>query len=252
MATVAGRWEPGIGDPTIGGWITVAAYVLAAWASWQAGGTQRGRAATALARFWLILAVAMAVLGLNKQLDLQSALTQIGRDLARADGWYEHRHAVQIAFIALVAVAGAAAAAWLGRLSWPLSRGRALALGGIGFLLVFVVMRASSFHHVDLWLKDSVFGLRWNWILELSGIALVAAGARRERRVFEPIRARPYRPTPRPPPARAARPRPTPEPAPDPAPPPAAAAPATARRRPWRGDDRQVVSPGDPRTDRGS
>lgn len=248
MATVAGRWEPGIGDPTIGGWLTVAAYAVAAWTCWRAGQTQRGRAAPAPARYWLLLAVAMAVLGLNKQLDLQSALTQIGRDMARADGWYEHRHEVQVAFIAVVAVAGIAGAAWLGRLSWPLSRGRALALGGIGFLLVFVVARASSFHHVDIWLRDTAFGLRWNWILELSGIALVAFGALRERRIFGPVRARPYRPTPRPPPPRAAR----PAPAPDPAPPPAAAAPAPARRRPWRGDDRQVVSPGDPRTDRGA
>lgn len=263
MATVEGHWEPGIGDPTVGGWITVVAYGVAAWCCWQARKAQGIRHATAPARFWLLVCAAMALLGVNKQLDLQTAFTELGREIARSEGWYGQRHEVQIGFIAWISLAGAVAAGWLGRLSWPLSRGRGLALGGLAFLLVFVLVRASSFHHVDLWLTDTALGLRWNWILELSGIALVAHGAHRERRVFS--RAATRRPTAAPPPrprparhaaapaasstaapapaAHAARP-PAAAPAPAAAPPP----PAAPRRRAVRTDDHQVRSPGDPRT----
>ena len=50
------------------------------------------------------------------------------------------------------------------------------------FLLTFIVVRAISFHHFDLFLKARVGGLKMNWVLELGGIALVALAALRERR----------------------------------------------------------------------
>ena len=45
------------------------------------------------------------------------------------------------------------------------------------FLYVFVLVRASSIHHVDIALRWEFLGLRWNWILELGGIAVVLVGA---------------------------------------------------------------------------
>ena len=41
----------------------------------------------------------------------------------------------------------------------------------------FVVIRAASFHHVDALLASRLGGLKWNWILELGGILIVAVGA---------------------------------------------------------------------------
>lgn len=134
------------------------------------------------ARFWLLLALALGALGINKQLDLQTALTEIGRLLARTGGWYEQRHEVQIYFIVAVGVSGALALAALTWLAWPLSASRALALGGVTFLACVLLIRASSFHHVDVFPSQAALGLRWNWILELSGIGLVGAGATIERR----------------------------------------------------------------------
>ena len=231
MATIDGRWEPGIGDPTVVGWLTVVAYGFAAWACWRAsagrGARTRLRTTAGGARFWLLLAISMALLSINKQLDLQSLLTQVGRDIAVHEGWWDRRRAVQATFIAGVAIAGVLAVCLMGWLSWPLTRGRALALAGIGFLLVFIVTRASSFHHVDIVLKETAFGLRWNWILELSGIGLVAAGAIQELRAVGASLIRPREP---PGPASAAVPR-----------------PAVAPRRRHPGDEQPVVSPGDPR-----
>ena len=106
MATIGGRWEPGIGDPTVAGWLTVVGYGFAAWACWRVytgrAGAPRARppAADSPTRFWLLLTIAMALLGINKQLDLQSALSQWARDIAIYDGWWDQRRAVQAAFIA--------------------------------------------------------------------------------------------------------------------------------------------------------
>ena len=84
---------------------------------------------------------------------------------------------MQIGFIFAVAAAGVAVALAMLRLAWPMSQGRVCAGVGLAFLLAFVLMRASSFHHVDALLASTALGLRWNWILELSGIGAVATGA---------------------------------------------------------------------------
>jgi hypothetical protein len=54
------------------------------------------------------------------------------------------------------------------------------------FVLGFVIIRAASFHHVDALLAARLGGMKWNWILELGGIAAVAAGAYRVPRGGNP------------------------------------------------------------------
>lgn len=165
------RWRPGIGDPTFIGWLTVVAYFATTWLCWRAA---RATASLRLRRFWFALAAILLFLGFNKQLDLQTALTFMGKDFAKATGWYENRRIFQFLFIIAIALAGAAGTAglfWfykrdLPRL-WP-------ALAGIGFLCVFIVARAASFHHVDQFLNFSPGGVKMNWVLELGGIAWIA------------------------------------------------------------------------------
>ncbi|HVZ33497.1 MAG TPA: hypothetical protein VG963_13790, partial [Polyangiaceae bacterium] len=105
-----GRWHPGIGDPSVLGWLTVVAYFVAAVLAFRAlrvhlGRARRGGASAQagdellLARFWGLVLAAMILLGINKQLDLQTLFTEIGRDLAHAQGWYETRRRYQVAFI---------------------------------------------------------------------------------------------------------------------------------------------------------
>jgi hypothetical protein len=207
-----GAWSPGIGDPNVMGWITVVGYLLAAYLcfavhrSWltSAGPTTKGRTpipialallgqrrrlaalpeAVRMSALWKGLAVGLLLLGINKQLDLQTALTEFGRIVAHQQGWYERRQRVQIDFIIGVVLVGI----WL-VCSVLLLAGRnlprlGLALAGIVFLCCFVAIRASSFHHVDLLLGFRFAGLKMNWIMELGGIALVGLGAYGERRSF--------------------------------------------------------------------
>jgi hypothetical protein len=181
-ATVNGRWHAGIGDPTIYGWITVGLYALGAAVAIVAAKrcTPRRNLLRHPSReraFWIATAIAMAVLAVNKQLDLQSWFTHTARDLSKEQGWYERRRDFQTLFIAGLAgvtlVLGVAAV-WFLR---GTSRSAKFALGGLAFLGVFIVLRASSFHHVHEVMFRSVPSVNTNVALEWTGIALVTIGA---------------------------------------------------------------------------
>lgn len=172
-------WRPGIGDPTAMGWATVLAYLAAAGAAAAvAGRLPAGLPARRTERgFWRGSAVFLAALAVNKQLDLQSALTAWGRCLARAQGWYDDRQTVQVAFIlGLIAVTllGGAVLAW--RIG-PTLRRTGLAALGLVLITGFVLVRAVGFHHVDALIGLRIGAARMNWILELGGIAVFGLGA---------------------------------------------------------------------------
>jgi hypothetical protein len=173
---VRGSWRPGIGDPTPAGWATVAAYLLAALCCVRAARAGRpGRV------FWSVLGVLLLALGINKQLDLQSLVTVVGRRLARAQGWYARRRPVQLGFVALAGAAALAGLILLGQRArrWPAAR--RLAVVGLVYLAGFVVIRAASFHHVDRVLKVPVAGTTTNAFLELGGILCIGVAALLER-----------------------------------------------------------------------
>lgn len=174
------QWRAGIGDPSLMGWVTVAAYFIAgalclrlALQAGRGDGNWRSREGV----FWLVLCLAMFFLGINKQLDLQTWFTLTLRKLSRSQGWYEYRRPLQVVFILLLATGGVVGC----RLLYLLTRGRmrenSVALAGIVFVTCFVMIRAASFHHVDLFLKRDVAGVRMNWVLELTGIGLIIANA---------------------------------------------------------------------------
>lgn len=185
-----GEWSLGIGDPTFIGWFTVFVYLAAMLYCVRAMRRARaeGPRARVLQLAWFVLAGLMLALGINKQLDLQSWLTMVAREFAHRDGWYRERHEVQKVFIRAIVLSGAAAIL-LG--AWLLRRHlRDMWLAGLGavFIVLFVIVRASSFHHVDFFLSHGPGGVRMNWILELGGIACVLWGARRYWR--KPMRSR--------------------------------------------------------------
>lgn len=213
-----GTWSPGIGDPNVVGWLTVVAYLLAAFlcrrvyqrlpapgdgrVAGRAGGIALVFAALVSSRrqilrlpdhrrlraLWAGLAFVLLFLGINKQLDLQTALTECGRIMARSEGWYAVRAKVQAMFILGVALAGV----WLFRTVLLLASGHlhqmiSVVVGSV-FLVCFVAIRASSFHHVDHLLGLNFGGFKLNWIFELGGIAFVIHGASRTLRAIRPRR----------------------------------------------------------------
>jgi hypothetical protein len=169
-------WRPEIGDPSIMGWITVAAYFVT---SIVAVTVAFGKKAVSNFRFWIFLAVLLALLGINKQLDLQSLFTDIGRVFAKNNGWYDNRREVQAVFVTMVftvTLIGTLLAVWIVRKNF-----KHILLPLTGFLLLvgFIGIRAISFHHVDALLKTTIENIRMNWIFELGGIGIILASGLR-------------------------------------------------------------------------
>jgi hypothetical protein len=172
-------WQPGIGDPSLGGWLTVLLYFAATGMAFRVTRCLGGgcRVAASEGRVWFLLAAGFLLLGINKQLDLQSVVTDIGRVAAAWGGWYEQRRVVQLIFVGFVLAVAAGALVLLANAARSSPVSTWIALAGSVFVAAYVIMRAASFHHVDAWIGSTFLGLRWNWILEMGGIAIVLLGA---------------------------------------------------------------------------
>ena len=144
-----------------------------------------------LPTFWFALCGVLVFLGINKQLDLQSCFTQVGRDMAKSEGWYENRRVVQVIFVlgmALLGVITIAAAYWYIHSAWRRYR---FAFFGIVFLVTFVIIRAASCHHIDIFLRSGLGSFQFNHILELGGIIFIGYAAWSATRQLprEPLKA---------------------------------------------------------------
>lgn len=175
--TVDGQWHAGIGDPTLFGWITVVLYITAAFLSFKQ--YQQLKQTEAASLFWLYLAITLLLLSINKQLDLQTLLTQVLREHAFANGWYEQRRLLQSVFIVFLSLGMLMVLITLRvflATSW-----RQFKHAWIGALLLcaFVLIRAASFHHFDLLIGEHFLGLRVNVVLEVSALMVIIIAALR-------------------------------------------------------------------------
>lgn len=175
LACMARDWRPEIGDPEITGWLTVLVYLLAFALSLRVALQGRGQPGNA---FWVGLAGLLLFLTLNKQLDLQTALTAFGRCISHAQGWWEYRRPVQLVFIlALLAAMVWAMRRVRGQMTRRMLRRNRLALAGLGVLCAFVLMRAVGFHLVDSLIGLRIVGIPLNFVLENIGLILIAINA---------------------------------------------------------------------------
>ncbi|SMO75900.1 hypothetical protein [Paracoccus laeviglucosivorans] len=171
---VAHDWTPTIGDPEITGWLTVIIYLVCMWLAIRVLRRDPPGAALGL---WATIAALMGFLALNKQLDLQTAFTATGRCMARVQGWYDERWLVQLGFIAaltLLVLIGLMAAlrSLRGQLRW-----NGIALLGVTVLCGFVLVRAVGFHHVDRLISMDFANIKFNFLFENAGLALIALNA---------------------------------------------------------------------------
>ena len=185
-----------VGDPTLGGWLVTLGYLVAAAFGWQArrAAVVGARAAQAPRRverrarsrdgaykaaklFWTVLFLALVGLGLNKQLDLHTRLTDLGRELARWQGWYQDRRVVQAVIVGsfgLGCVVGLSILLWKTRC---ILRREAVAVVGLVLLLAYLLSRAASFHHLDGVFGIRLLGIKSKFFIEFGGILLVTGCA---------------------------------------------------------------------------
>ncbi len=176
-----GEWRPTVGDPTFLGWFTTFSYFVctalcAALARHNWPGDRKSFF------FWGATALLTLLLGINKQLDLQGLLRELGRQAATAGGWMESRRTVQFWFAVCFGTAVAAGFIGFAFIMGDLFRQFKLTFLGLILLLAFVVIRSAAFHHVDGRIGFGSSGPEISWLLELGGIYLIAIGAFREVR----------------------------------------------------------------------
>jgi len=184
MSIENGRWAPGIGDPTIIGWVTVAAYFIVAIICFRAflrhqNDIEKNK------MFWLFLAIALFFLGVNKQLDIQSLFTQIGKDLAVSQGWYAYRRFVQASFIIAITILGIISLIIMINKFYDSSASIKIAILGCVILISFVLIRASSFHNMDIFINTRIIGIRMNSFIELGGLVTIAIGGTKLTKYIE-------------------------------------------------------------------
>ncbi|WP_228242925.1 hypothetical protein [Porphyrobacter sp. GA68] len=177
-------WRQNLAGADFADWFTVAAYGLAIAAAMVAARGARAHERTQDGLFWHFVALALGFLAANELLDLQTLLTALGKQAALNEGWYDQRRVVQMWFILALligALLGGAAIVWLTRRSQAAIR---LAIGGLAFIAVFVLVRAASFHHTDEWLGRDLSLIDYGTAQEVTGIALVAFAAVLYRRAL--------------------------------------------------------------------
>lgn len=152
---------------------------ITAWLAARRTGDAPGTAGESRAT-WILVTLLMGFLCINKQLDLQSLFTDIGRVISWKQGWYEQRREFQKWFVLGVLAASVLTTMVLVLRFRGFWQRHFLLSAGLVFLLTFIAVRAISFHHVDVLLKSRVVGVKMNWFLELTGIALVWLAALRD------------------------------------------------------------------------
>lgn len=172
---IVNTWSPKIGDPFLLAWIITAGYFLAAILSFSVSQriTKYYSAPGKAWAFWLGLTVMMVFLGLNKQLDLQTFLHSSLKCLSIVEGWYNQRRIFQLDFVIAIAAVFAVLVVFIISFFREILRKDTLAVTGIIFLLVFILIHASYFNYFEMPAITEFYEAGLNWLLEITGIALI-------------------------------------------------------------------------------
>ena len=181
-------WRPGISDPGALAWAITSVY-LAAGVVCLLRTRDRGLARRLLV-FWAVAGSLFIFLAINKQMDFQVLLIQLGRTWATSHHWLERRRGVQAVFAALLSggtVIAALASVRLLRSSWSTVR---MPLLGLACTLSVVLLGAAMICHVFDWLYP-MLGTTASTVhhgmepLELIGPSCVIGWAWRSRRTAQ-------------------------------------------------------------------
>jgi hypothetical protein len=170
------------GHLTVLGWTNFALYLVAALLAFRAAFvSSRLPWSSETGRIWIWLGIILAVLGLNKQLDLQTLLIELGRQGARREHLLEYRPELHVLFF-LGFILGIIAlfVAVRFRLPGHIGRfGRQLpwAAGGCAMVCAYIVIRATSIEHIDQMLGFDLEQIPFLWLLEAGGLLLIIVQA---------------------------------------------------------------------------
>jgi hypothetical protein len=178
LSLAAITWRPGFHDNDLPGWLLTAGYLIAIALCFQAAkrATQSQIAPESLLKSWHWVGVLLLLLGLNQQLDLQTLLVQVGRELAASEGWYGHRRLAQKLFFFGFAIILFVLSAYLAS-RWRLFfRRLPLVALGLAILLGWLILSAANINHLGENVSTSIHLERWRDYWELAGLGLIILG----------------------------------------------------------------------------
>ena len=127
--------------------------------------------------FWAFLFIIMLFLACNKQLDIQTYITAVGREVAHAQGWYEQRRTIQKEVVITLILIAFLFLIYMFYMVYNLPTANKIAMIGALFTFSFIGMRALSFHHVDHYVGRVIFGVKMHILIEICGGVIVSLGA---------------------------------------------------------------------------
>ncbi|MGH7979411.1 MAG: hypothetical protein ACREE6_08545 [Limisphaerales bacterium] len=171
------------GQLTALGWTMLALYVISALLAFRAASKCRSAGSVAMGRVWICLGVALGILGLNKQLDLQTLLIKMGRNLAIREHLFPHRMQLYAGFflafmLAMIGVIVATTFRFSAQMKM-FARQYPFAACGCALICAYIVLRAAFIDNVNLMLNLAIKEIPFVWLLEAGGILLIAAQALR-------------------------------------------------------------------------
>ena len=141
-------WNLGIGDPTLIGWLTVAAYLVASflciYCALRVSRFPFFSQSVQLPWLWWSLAIILLLLGLNKQLDIQSWFRITGKEVIKTQGWYQHRMTIYMGVATILFTSILTILVFLGRAIQSLWQKYWLILFGIVLLSSYILATGSS------------------------------------------------------------------------------------------------------------
>ena len=171
------------------GWIMLGLYLGAALLAAGVAPVVGSKNSAAMRRVWICLSVILAVLGLNKQFDLQTLIIELGRRIAYGKHLLPYRRELYaLFFLGFVLAAIALFAFVLVRFSADLgkyARAFPLAACGCGLIGTYIVIRAATIDGVDQMLGFDLERIPFFWLLEAGGLLLIMIQA---LRIIEPLK----------------------------------------------------------------
>jgi hypothetical protein len=123
--------------------------------------------------FRIFLTGCIFLLGLNKQIDIQLLITDIGRTYSQAHGWYETRKYFQVEFLAVFSTIGLGLFFILCKALKNIWRSVFLPVTGLFILFSFVIIKASSLHILEHYFDKRIGGFNLFDISELTGLLCI-------------------------------------------------------------------------------
>ncbi|MCF8154932.1 MAG: hypothetical protein K9K35_02915 [Rhodoferax sp.] len=180
LTTAAQVWETAIDQVSWYHGLIAMAYLGAAWLCLLNGHiSQVARQPHAA---WYFAGIALCLLGANTVLHADLFVTHLIRAIAKLQGWYGARRALQYAVVIVLALVVLLSASWLRTVFAASEVPSETVTFGLAALLLLFALRVVSAHGTDALLNWRLTGISVGRLLELAGIGLAVHGARRSLR----------------------------------------------------------------------